>query len=76
MIPRGSLAVSSTSWGTRNLATHPVNGLAHIKAELARGTDADFEAALRDEQRREIACFETDEVRARLREFVDRRRQP
>ena len=49
-------------------------GLAHIKAELARGTDADFEAALADEARREVACFETDEVRERLRAFVERRR--
>ena len=56
------------------LAAHPTDGLAHIKAELARGTDADFEAALEDEARREVACFETDEVRQRLRAFVERRR--
>ena len=58
----------------RDLAAHPPDGLAHIKAELARGTDADFEAALGDEARREVACFETDDVRERLRAFVERRR--
>ncbi len=56
------------------LALHPAIGLAHIKAELARGSDADFEAALAYEARREVACFETDEVRERLRAFVERRR--
>ncbi len=59
----------------RDLATHPPAGLAHIKAEFARGTDAGFEAALLDEERREIACFETDEVRERLRAFVERPRK-
>lgn len=58
----------------RELASHPGAGLTHIKAELARGSDADFEAALADEARREVACFETDEVRERLRAFVERRR--
>ena len=58
------------------LAGHPPVGLAHIKDELRRGSDAEFEAALLDEQRREIACFETDEVKARLRAFVERRRRP
>ena len=48
------------------LAGHPAAGIAHIKSELRRGTDAEFEAALRDEEQREIACFETDDVRARL----------
>lgn len=56
------------------LAGHPPVGIAHIKAELRRGSDADFEEALNDEERREIACFETDEVQARLRAFVERRR--
>ena len=58
----------------RDLAGHPTNSLTHIKAELARGTDAEFEAALVDEARREVACFETDEVRERLRAFVERKR--
>lgn len=58
----------------RELTGHPPEGLAQIKAELARGTDTDFEAALEDEARREVACFQTDEVRDRLRAFVDRQR--
>ena len=57
-----------------DLATHPPAGIAHIKAELTRGTDAEFEAALLDERQREIACFETDDVQARLRAFAERRR--
>lgn len=56
------------------LASHPPAGIDHIKSELRRGTDAEFEAALRDEELREIACFETDDVRDRLRAFVERRR--
>lgn len=63
-----ALAVAS------DLAGHPPVGIAHIKDELRRGSDADFEAALLDEEQREIACFETDEVKARLRAFVERRR--
>lgn len=55
-----------------DLAGHPPVGIAHIKDELRRGSDADFEAALLDEERREIACFETDMVKARLRAFVER----
>lgn len=58
------------------LAGHPPVGVAHIKAELVRGSEADFEAALRDEEQREIACFDTDDVRARLQAFVDRKRGP
>jgi 2-(1,2-epoxy-1,2-dihydrophenyl)acetyl-CoA isomerase len=58
----------------RELASHPAEGLAHIKAELARDSDADFEAALEDEARREVACFETTLVRDRLRAFAERRR--
>jgi enoyl-CoA hydratase len=56
------------------LAGHPAAGIAHIKSELRSGTDGEFETALRDEEQREIACFETDDVRARLRSFVERRR--
>jgi enoyl-CoA hydratase/carnithine racemase len=59
-----------------DLAGHPPVGIGHIKAELRRGADADFEAALGDEARREIACFETDAVRARLRAFVERPKRP
>jgi enoyl-CoA hydratase/carnithine racemase len=56
------------------IAGHPPDGVARIKAELDRGTEEAFEAALLDEARHEVACFTTGEVRARLQAFADRKR--
>lgn len=56
------------------MASYPARGLRYIKLGFDLASDIDLHSALAAEIEAEVACFETDEVRANLRAFVHRRR--
>lgn len=73
VVPAGSLEGAARALAA-TIAGHPPDAIRRIKEELAAATEGAFEAALRDEARHELACFEGPEVRARLQAFADRKR--
>lgn len=58
----------------RAIAAHPPLGLRHVKLGFDLASDADFHTALTYETEAETACFGTEEVRAALRAFANRKK--
>jgi enoyl-CoA hydratase/carnithine racemase len=59
----------------RQVASFPHLGVAWTKRGFHRAMDSDFVAATRSEEEAELACFQSPETRARLRDFADRKRR-
>lgn len=58
----------------RVVAGHPPLGLRYTKLGFDLAADTDLHTALAAETEAEVACFDTDAVRANLRAFVERKR--
>lgn len=59
----------------RQIASFPRVGVAWTKRGFHRAMDSDFAAATQSEEDAELACFQSPETRARLRDFADRKRR-
>ena len=59
----------------RQIASFPRLGVTWTKRGFYRAMDSDFAAATRSEEEAELACFQSPETRARLRDFADRKRR-
>lgn len=59
----------------RQIASFPRVGVAWTKRGLHNAMDSDFAVATRSEAEAELACFQSPETRARLRDFADRKRR-
>lgn len=57
----------------RQIASFPRVGVAWTKRGFHNALDSDFAAATRSEEEAELACFQSPETRARLRDFADRK---
>lgn len=57
----------------RGIAKYPPLGLRHIKQGFDIASDVNFHSALAYETDAEVACFDTEEVRANLRAFAARK---
>ena len=57
----------------RGIASYPPIGLRHVKCGFDLAADTDFTSALTYETEAEVACFDTEECRANLRAFANRR---
>lgn len=59
----------------RQIASFPRVGVAWTKRGFHNAMDSDFAVATRSEAEAELACFQSPETRARLRDFADRKRR-
>jgi enoyl-CoA hydratase/carnithine racemase len=59
----------------RAIARYPPLGLRHVKLGFDTASDVNFFAALTYETEAEVTCFDTEEVRANLRGFVERKKR-
>jgi enoyl-CoA hydratase len=73
VVPSGQLEETALTLA-RRIAGHPPVALRHIKLGIDLAADAGLETALTYETDAEVACFDTAEVGANLRAFVDRKR--
>jgi enoyl-CoA hydratase len=73
VVPSGQLEETALTLA-RRIAGHPPVALRHIKLGIDLAADAGLEPALTYETDAEVACFDTAEVGANLRAFVDRKR--
>jgi enoyl-CoA hydratase len=60
----------------RKLASYPAIGLANTKAGFYDALDGTHGTATRSEEERELACFRSEEVKQRFRQFLNRKREP
>lgn len=69
-----ALAATAMEWAAR-IAAYPAEVVAQTRAGFYANADADFAAATRFEELAEMRCHRSGETRAKLAEFLDRRRK-